>query len=145
MFAALLCSAALAGPPELDQTWGLSQGLMAGVVVMHGVQPLAVATGDLEWKDKYAVSIAGTALYSVALGGMLARRRWAPIIAIVGPAVGLSTVLTGWGLSRAGVIDADIRPDTFQLAGGALQLPAAVLSVQLLRQTRPRRAAPPEE
>lgn len=132
----LLISLALAAPLSDDAAWGITQGLMAGVVVAHGVQPAAVLTGDLAWKDKHVVAISGTALYGVTLGGLVARKRWALWVATIGPAVGLTSVLTGWGLGAAGVIDAKIRPDVFQLAGGALQVPAAVISVDLLRRTR---------
>lgn len=128
---------ALAEPMSEDQAWGLTQGLMAGVVVAHAVQPAAVLTGDLAWKDKHVVAISGTALYGATLAGLAGRKRWALWVATIGPAVGLSSVLTGWALGEAGVIDAKIRPDVFQMAGGAIQVPAAVISVDLLRRTRP--------
>ena len=120
--------------PDISWEWGAAQGLMAGVFVMHGVQPLAVATGEAAWKDKYYVSIAGTALYGTTLGGLLAHKRWALYTAIIGPAVGVTSVVAGWGLSQAGVIDSDIRPDTFQIAGGVLQVGALALSVDLLKR-----------
>jgi hypothetical protein len=117
----------------VDARWGQIQGLMAGITIMHGVQPLAAAAGELPWKDKYVVSLGGAALYGTAFGGFMARQRWALYVALIGPVVGLTSVLTGWALDEAGVIDATIRPDTFQLSGGVLQVAAWLIAYQLLR------------
>ena len=58
---ALEAPAPEAGRPSVDTQWGRYQGLMAGVTLAHGVQPLAAAFGDVPWTNKYYVSIAGAA------------------------------------------------------------------------------------
>lgn len=136
LLAGLLLGAAQADElelPRLEHRWGLAQGLMAGIVVSHAVQPLAVLTGDLAWKDKHVVAISGAALYGASFGGMMARKRWSLWIAIGGPVVGITSITGAWILGSAGLIEAEVRPDVFQLAGGLLQVPAAALSWSLLR------------
>ena len=118
---------------RVDTRWGQIQGLMAGITVIHAVQPIAVAFDELPWKDKYYVSITGAALYGATFVGLVRRERWALYVALIGPATGLATILTGWALGEAGVIDATIRPDVFQVAGGTLQLGAWLIAHQLLR------------
>ncbi len=133
----LLATAVAAEAPPDPQTgdlwWGQTQGLMAGITFAHAIQPVLVLTGDLEWSDKHVVSIAGAVLYGTTTGGLLARKRWALKLSIWGPAVGVSSVLGGLALGELGVIEAEVRPDAFQLAGGVLQGMALVRSVQLLR------------
>lgn len=107
---------------------------MAGIAVMHAVQPIAAVVGELEWKDKYYISIAGSVLYTTAFVGHLYEQEWSLWIALIGPAVGLTAVLTGWILSETGVIDATIRPDVFQLSGGVLQVFAWLIAYQLLQE-----------
>lgn len=143
MMRALCLAAALMGAPAASasdaptaQRWGLMQGLMAGVVITHAVQPLAVAAGELEWRDKYLVSIAGAGLYSTALVGHCLEQRWSLAIAMGGPALGLTAVLTGWALSSSGAIEASIRPDVFQIAGGTLQVAGVLVASQLWSRTR---------
>lgn len=132
----LLSLAAPAHAADEDMRWGQMQGLMAGITVAHGVQPLAVAMGDLEWKNKHYVAVAGTALYGTALIGHSLKKRWSLHIAIVGPMVGLTSILTATALDAVGVTSLGVRPDSFQVAGGLLQVPAAWLALGLLRDTR---------
>ncbi len=129
---------------DLDHRWGLTQGLMAGIVVVHGVQPLAVAFGDLEWRPKHAVALAGTGLYGVALTGLALRQRWGLTLALVGPAAGLTAILGATVLDAVGVTDLGVRPDSFQVAGALLQIPTAILAVGLLRDSRVTVAAGPQ-
>ena len=117
----------------VDTRWGQIQGLMAGITVMHAVQPIAAATGDLPWKDKYYVSIGGGVLYGATFAGLTQRQKWPLSVALIGPAVGGTAVFGGWALDAAGVIDATIKPDTFQIAGGTLQAGAWLIALQLLR------------
>lgn len=118
---------------RLNRRWGRAQGLMAGVTVMHGVQPLAAGLGDIAWKDKYYVGISGAALYGATTVGLILRQRWSPYVAIWGPVSGLTAVATGWLLSELGVIELTVQPDTFQVVGGILQLIALVDAVWLLK------------
>ena len=134
-----LAPAARAAPmavPDLRtaRLWGVEQGLMAGVTVAHAVQPLAVVTGDLPWTPKKFVAISGAVLYGATFTGLMFYQRPALKVAVIGPVVGSTTVFGGWILNKAGVIDLAIKPDVFQLAGGALQLPAAIIAVKLLRE-----------
>lgn len=123
---------------SLDHRWGLMQGLMAGITISHGVQPLAVGLGDLEWRNKHVIALGGTALYGTAFAGHCFRQRWSLHIAVIGPMVGLTSVMTAFALDQAGVLELGVRPDAFQLAGGVLQLPAAILAWKMLRESRPR-------
>jgi hypothetical protein len=105
---------------------------MAGITITHAVQPIAAGFGEIEWKDKFVVSIGGAALYGTTFVGLMLRQKWALIVSLVGPAVGLTSVLTGWALSEAGVLEASIRPDVFQVGGGVLQVAAWLIAYQLL-------------
>lgn len=132
---ALVCAlggAARADEGLVDTRWGQIQGLMAGIAMAHAVQPIAAGLGELEWKDKYVVSIGGAALYGTTFIGLMVRQKWALWVALIGPVVGLTSVLTGWVLDETGVIDASIRPDTFQVGGGVLQVAAWLIAYQLL-------------
>jgi len=125
----------------VDSRWGQIQGLMAGITVTHAVQPVAAAVGELPWKDKYYISIGGGVLYGATLVGLTQRHKWALYVALIGPAVGASAVFGGWALDAAGVIDATIKPDAFQIAGGTLQGAAWLIALQLLK-IDPRFCAP---
>ena len=122
-----------ASPTLVNTRWGQIQGLMAGITVMHAVQPIAAAVGDLPWKDKYYVSIGGGVLYGATFVGLTQRQKWPLYVSLIGPAVGSTAVFGGWALDAAGVIDATIKPDTFQIAGGTLQAGAWLIALQLLR------------
>lgn len=120
-------------PPDMVATrWGQIQGLMAGITFAHAIQPIAAAVGDIAWKDKYYVSIAGAVLYGTAFVGHLFEQEWSLYIALIGPAVGLTAVLTGWILYETEVSPFPVRPDAFQLGGGVLQLLAWLIAYQLL-------------
>jgi hypothetical protein len=129
-----------ADPVPRDLYWGQIQGLMLGVAVTHCQQPLAAwLEEDIEFRDKHVISIGGCALYGVSFA--TAMKRWRPglWINIIGPAVGITSVTAGWILSETDVIDATVRPDTYQIMGGILQMAALVRSIQLLR------AGPPDD
>lgn len=140
LFAALLlCGRAHAQtmrPTSLESArqWGLEQGLMAGIALSHAVQPVAVLTGDLQWKPKHWVAISGGVLYTATFVGLMYYQRPALYAAVIGPMAGGTAVFGGWLLNRAGVIDMEIRPDVFQIAGGVLQVPAAILAWRMLRE-----------
>lgn len=119
--------------PNTDNLWGLQTGLMAGVTVMHAVQPIAAGFGEVPWTDKYYVSISGSFLYGATFVGHVYRQKWSLYIAIFGPVSGFTTVMTTFALGQAGVIDLEVRPDVFQMAGGVLQIPAAITAVMLLK------------
>jgi hypothetical protein len=129
---------AVADPVPRDLYWGQIQGLMLGVTVTHCQQPLAAwLEEDIEFRDKHVISIGGCALYGFSFA--TATRRWRPglWINVIGPAVGITSVTAGWILSETGVIDAEVRPDTYQIMGGILQVAALVRSIQLLRAGPP--------
>lgn len=136
-------------PPDLASArlWGVEQGLMAGITISHAVQPIAVLTGDLPWTPKKYVAISGAVLYGATFTGLMFYQRPALLVAVGGPVVGTTAVFGGWILNRAGVIDLAIKPDVFQVAGGVMQLPAAIIAVKLLREdqapTAGARRAPP--
>lgn len=129
-------SAAPMAPQDLDSArlWGVEQGLMAGITMAHAVQPIAVLTGDIPWKPKHVVAISGAVLYGATFTGLMLYQKPALYVAVGGPVVGSTAIFGGWILDRAGVIDVPIRPDVFQLAGGVLQVPAAIIAVKLLRE-----------
>ncbi|MDP6935692.1 MAG: hypothetical protein QGG40_22420 [Myxococcota bacterium] len=139
----IIAGALLAGPPALaaeqpteatmERWWGEATGLMAGIAVIHGVQPLAAAAGQVEWTDKFYVSTAGFGLYTASAIGIGMHEEWGLYIAIGGPALGFSSIMTGYALSEIGVLDTDIQPDAFQLAGAMLQVPCAIRSWQILK------------
>lgn len=127
----LLPNASRAAPSE-DQQWSRLQGLMAGVTVMHAVQPIGALVGEWPWKNKYFVSTAGAVLYGVTLGGTLMEQRWALYVAVIGPATGLATITTLAILDALDVTNTGVRPDVMQVAGGVLQVLAAIIAIDIL-------------
>ncbi len=113
---------------------------MLGVTVTHCQQPLAAWLEDsIEFRDKHVVSIGGCALYGFSFASSL--KRWRPglWINVLGPAIGITSVTAGWILSETDVINANVRPDTYQIMGGILQMVALYRSIQLLRSKPTRR------
>lgn len=108
--------------------WGAIVGLMAGIVQAHAVQPIAAATGAMEWRNKFFISIAGAVLYTIALIGFLRFARWALWIAILGPLVGITAVVIGTATTST------VRPDAFQIVGGTLQIAALLITSKLLKK-----------
>ena len=123
-------------PIKLERRWATLEGLMAGITVIHAVQPVAALTGDLPWSDKKWVAVGGTVLYGTAFIGHHYRQRWSLYIPVIGPMVGFTTVMTGFVLSETTDLGIEIRPDAFQVAGAVLQLPAMVISWRLLKDTK---------
>lgn len=119
---------------------------MAGIAVMHAVQPIAARSGLLDWQPKYWVSIAGAVLYAACLALFLVGQKitglvWPPRlrraalwIAVAGPLVGLAAVATGVLLAHLGVVSGFRGFDAFQLSGGVLQVAALAIAVVLLRR-----------
>lgn len=117
-----------------DAYWGQVQGLMLGVTITHCQQPLAAwLEDDIEFRDKHVVSIGGCVLYGASFATAMMRSRRGLWINIIGPAVGITSVTAGWILSETGTINANVRPDTYQIMGGILQMAALYRSIQLLR------------
>src|SRR5688572_28360561 len=79
-----------------DLHWGRMQALMLGVALAHVVQPVAVVTGLLAWRDKYVVSACGAVLYGFAYVALMSRQRLGLYIALGGPVLGMTAVLGGW-------------------------------------------------
>ena len=134
----LLSTAAVAAPP-LDElppkdrdAWQRLLGLEAGIAAMHCVQPVSAAFGEIEFIPKHYVAIAGCGVYGLNTIAIAYRQKFALWVNVIGPAVGLTSVLGGWALNAAGVIEAEIRPDVPQVMGGFLQLWAWIDSVRLL-------------
>ncbi len=139
MLGALLASAPAMAAEQPDEVavqrwWGEATGLMVGIAVIHGVQPLAAAAGQLGWTDKFFVATAGFGIYSASAIGIGLQHKWGLYIAIGGPALGFTAVMTGFTLYSAGVIDTAVTPDVFQLAGALMQVPCALRAWQLLRK-----------
>lgn len=126
-------------PPKERDAWQRLIGLEAGIALMHCVQPLSAAAGEIEWRPKHWVAIGGCALYGANTVGLWQRQNWALWVNVVGPIVGITMVSTGWALNAAGVIEAEIRPDVPQLVGGVLQAWAWIESYRLLRLQRARK------
>lgn len=104
-----------------EYLWGIVQGLMLGIAIMHAEQPIAVFYGDLDMKLKIWVSVFGGVLYTGTFLGLYFRERWALFVTIFGPLVGLTSVM---------LIGADV--DTFQVMCGIAQFYAAGTSFKLL-------------
>lgn len=121
---------------KFDHFWSQMQTLMLGIFLFHLVQPLAVLNGLLDWKDKFYVSIAGAVIYGICFILLLLKKKLALWISIIGPCLGLIAVLTGFILSKTGIIQATISPDVFQAAGGILQIWALILAIILLRRDK---------
>lgn len=119
----------------MEAKWARLQGLMLGIAIMHAVQPIAAVLGDIEWIPKHWVAVAGGIIYTTSFVASMFRQKWGLWINIIGPCVGLTSVLGGFALNQAGVLDLTIRPDTFQIMGGILQVWALILSVQLLKKS----------
>ena len=101
--------------------------------MMHCVQPVSAAAGEIDFKPKHYVAIAGCAVYGANTIGLAYRQKWSLWVNLIGPVVGLTAVSTGWALNAAGVIDAEIRPDVPQIMGGVLQAWAWVEAFRLMR------------
>ena len=125
-------------PTKERDAWQRLIGLEAGIALMHCVQPLSAAAGEIEWRPKLTVAIAGCAVYGANTIGLVYRQKWALWVNIIGPLVGITAVTGGWVLNRAGVINADIRPDVPQVVGGVLQTWAWIESFRLLARYKKR-------
>jgi hypothetical protein len=117
-----------------SRCWGALQGLLLGIAVLHGQQPVAAWMGSLQWTDKMYVSIGGAILYTISFIGMMLRRRGFLWINLIGPGAGLSFILIGYVLNLTGLLESTVRPDVFQIAGGIPQVAAFILSICLLRR-----------
>jgi len=106
-----------------EYAWGLIQGLMLGIAIMHAEQPIAVIYGDLDMKLKIWVAVCGGVLYTSTFLGLHFRERWALWVSIFGPIVGLTSVL---------LLGAEV--DTFQIMCGIAQFYAAFTAVEILRK-----------
>lgn len=125
-------------PPDDRDIWQRLIGLEAGIAAMHCVQPLSAAAGEIEWRPKHFVAVAGCAVYSVNTVGLVLRQKWSLWVNLIGPLVGITAVTTGWVLNETGVIDAEVRPDVPQLVGGVLQTWAWIDSFRLMSRYRKR-------
>lgn len=115
-------------PTTSKYKWGLLVGLMAGIVQAHAVQPIASLVGELPWRNKFYISIAGAVLYSITLIGLAFEKKWALWITVFGPIVGVTAIIFGTAATTT------IRPDTFQVVGGSLQLVALIVACKLLKE-----------
>ncbi len=116
---------------------GLILGLMAGITVLHGIQPIAALVGSLPWVPKMWVAVAGAVLYGTCAVGLYfgvrsdgTGGRWALRSALVGPLEGFPALVVGFFLGTA------VRPDVWTWGGAVLQVPAQVLAVVLLHPPR---------
>jgi len=105
---------------------------MLGIFILHLVQPVAALFGDITWIPKHWVALSGGVIYGTSFFASLHKEKWSLWINIIGPCIGLTSIIGGW------LLGFDIRPDTFQIMGGIPQVWALLTSVQLLRPPRVR-------
>lgn len=85
---------------------------------------------DITWTPKHWVALSGGVIYGTSFFASLHKGKWSLWINIIGPCIGLTSIIGGW------LLGFDIHPDTFQIMGGIPQVCALLTSVQLLRSPR---------
>ena len=114
--------------------WGQAQGMSAGVVIAHTVEPILWGMGDMDGGTEHMKPLLGLAGYGVVSTGLFLEKRWGLVAAVAVPAAFWTPHLVVTGTNAVCWSDRETAISGFTIPMMAMETFVAVRSIQLLRR-----------